>query len=1543
MAELASGAVSSLLGVIRNEWQLLGRVGGDVQFIREEMESMNSFLMHLTRTVPPGGEHDEQVRTWMNQVRLLAQDCNNCIDLYLYRGNPDIHLGKDCLGRYLKFVPWFVRKMVAQHHAALELRELKERARDVGKRRLRYGVEVPKNAATEGGGHHDQVAGTITAASPSTTDGSVRIRRALFGLYTPEDYFHDKLGEWIKEVEGHWAEEDSARCVAVVVPSTDNSGAIASQASTVVGRRFDNTVVVDIPWLHYWSALGPKNVLYYILREIQLQRNNPSSSKGQGEEEVVDWCRQMRIREEKREAIGKIKKDMQTMKVADKIQEIKTQIQKVNHEQLQPSPEKTKTGGRPEQKEASLGVLLVQLHWSSIAAATDEMKKKDMPTLAESYGNLIKNTAKNLKDYMEPVNQGGRKNRILQHVTQYEHILREVFPEVGSHSKRQQAQGQEQDTKRATTSESEATPAGKDQIREIIDKVGILSDVLKEINDNLRQQATKNNSTSSLNEHQVKKMIHEAKLEILQQLKQEDRSDKKQEAGVPGGQGPPTPTPEALSEEESEKKGQLDTTASNKAIQKPHVEEALEKNTETLDAIIKETTYKVQYYIKRRIERQLVINGIVDEIEKHLQSKNTLQVILKVGKKYVSQWEQTRNALSLLPSAAAVMMILTKTETNQIRAKQEYCYPQGREPIDYSLSAIYHDIVLEITSQQKNEDNYDPHQDFGSILDKCESNKFCMKMFAHTLYAKPKRSKEELHKLHNALQELPPKSFHRTAMKMLKFSYRDLTKEYKSCLLYLAIFPPGHQIRRSTLIGRWVAEGLITTEDWRWSTSVHKAEQCFDALINKWLIYPAEISATGRVKSCTVGDLVHEFITEIAKKQRIVETRLSHHLARHFSIFNDLHLRRSDKIFTFLRRVSEPSSQWSRLKVLDLEGCQCFKKNPHYLKNICKNVLLLKYLSLRGTDVNRLPHNINNLRELEVLDIQQTEVPESGTKNLLILKLKRLLAGQTTPGPSTTDDDDDDTGTPFQSHVVIPEKVEKMLDMEVLSNVKVQKSHDLKDIGQLWQLRKLGVVIQNKPSHYMMLLEAISNLHECLRSLSVTFDVTNNGPPVLLGVINTNEQHSPPKVLESLSISGITEGVDLSTLLLFSKDTSPLTKVTLSNSSLSQDILQHLSSLPMLRYLRLMNNKYNENKLTFKDGFKELKCLVLVISNSNRVEISYEGTAASKLERIVLSFNNIESIAIAGVDRLSELEELELLNKNKKTSPVNPAAPFNTSAAPDTDAAVSASFPIAATGTDHVPSTPAASSTTNPSPFAPTATAVANEPVPSTTTAATSPTLSAPTATSTGTGTGTGTNDSVPSNTIATDPGPSAPTGTTTIPSPSATTTFNKNNTLISMLSDAKQLSKLTLRGTMLKQDDLRILARMANIRYLVLFKVSYGETELALSNNEFPELSILVVNSSTITRLKFEKGSSPKLEKIVWTFTKMDSFLGIENLPRLNELEFKGDSLPDKVKDDLKDRIYYTYYKLENQDQTTEEKKDKDGVPSCPFIWKDRGLRWRS
>ncbi|KAI5001931.1 hypothetical protein ZWY2020_026581 [Hordeum vulgare] len=150
MSELAAGAVSSLLSIIRSKALLLGGLRDDVQFIKEEMESMKSFLAHLARWAPSGGEHDEQVRTWMNQVRLVAQDYNNCIDLYLYRGNPDVHRARGSLRRCLWWATWLLHKLVAQHRAAEQL------IQDHGEKemiRLAFGPEVLMYASAAAARH----------------------------------------------------------------------------------------------------------------------------------------------------------------------------------------------------------------------------------------------------------------------------------------------------------------------------------------------------------------------------------------------------------------------------------------------------------------------------------------------------------------------------------------------------------------------------------------------------------------------------------------------------------------------------------------------------------------------------------------------------------------------------------------------------------------------------------------------------------------------------------------------------------------------------------------------------------------------------------------------------------------------------------------------------------------------------------------------------------------------------------------------------------------------------------------------------------------------------------------------------------------------------------------------------------------------------------------------------------------------------------------------------------------------------------------------
>uniref|UniRef100_A0A453GDS0 NB-ARC domain-containing protein n=2 Tax=Aegilops tauschii subsp. strangulata TaxID=200361 RepID=A0A453GDS0_AEGTS len=582
----------------------------------------------------------------------------------------------------------------------------------------------------------------------------------------------------------------------------------------------------------------------------------------------------------------------------------------------------------------------------------------------------------------------------------------------------------------------------------------------------LDKQATKT-TTPTLGEDQIKKLIHDAKEDILREL-QQGKYDKSEGTGEPGA---PDQNPETVSEK----------------IRAGFVDQMMEK-------------------MKHEFKEQLKIKGLVNEIKNNLNPHpfrdNRCECplfILKVDELMdVSTCEDIRNALSLLNCSADLMIV---TAAKDIQLAKEYCYPP-REPIDYSLAGLYHDTVLKLTSQQKNEDSYNP-QIFHDILYECEPHEFCMKVFTHALYANPKRSGEELQKLHSTLQALPTTSFNNIAKVMVKFSYNDLPKEYKSCFLYLAIFSPGQKISRSTLVARWVAEGLTSKEDW--PSSMRQANRCFDALVGRCLVHPADIGTTGNVKSCIVGDPVHGFITAIARKQHIVETRLSHHLARHFSIFNDLQLRSSDRIDKFFQGLSK-SSQVSLLKVLDLEGCQCFGgKNQRYLKDICNKMLLLKYLSLRRTDITQLPSEINNLRELEVLDIRQTAIPQHATANILLLKLKRLLSGHIDPNN-------------FGSSSRIPHRIDKMVSMEVLSNVKAQQSYDLKDIGKLWQLRKLGVVTDDKDSHLKNLLQTISDLHECLRSLSIT----------TIPVATPCEAEFPdvknhPKILESLSIKGTTQ------------------------------------------------------------------------------------------------------------------------------------------------------------------------------------------------------------------------------------------------------------------------------------------------------------------------------------------------------------------------------------------------------------------------------------
>ncbi|KAK3119311.1 hypothetical protein QOZ80_9BG0717740 [Eleusine coracana subsp. coracana] len=133
------------------------------------------------------------------------------------------------------------------------------------------------------------------------------------------------------------------------------------------------------------------------------------------------------------------------------------------------------------------------------------------------------------------------------------------------------------------------------------------------------------------------------------------------------------------------------------------------------------------------------------------------------------------------------------------------------------------------------------------------------KMLLHLLYVYPNRSERELNRLRNILKG----DGNNIAKTMLMFCYNELPVNYKSCLLYLSIFPHDHPIRRTSLLRRWIAEGLMISE-----TSIatskggleDQAEHIFDALVTRGFIRPEDTSTSGKIKSFSVHHTVQEFI-----------------------------------------------------------------------------------------------------------------------------------------------------------------------------------------------------------------------------------------------------------------------------------------------------------------------------------------------------------------------------------------------------------------------------------------------------------------------------------------------------------------------------------------------------------------------------------------------------------------------------------------------------------------------------------------------------------
>uniref|UniRef100_A0A0D9XTY2 AAA+ ATPase domain-containing protein n=1 Tax=Leersia perrieri TaxID=77586 RepID=A0A0D9XTY2_9ORYZ len=148
----SSEAVKSLTGklgsLLAQEYTLIAGVRDDIQYINDELASMQAFLNKLTRR---GADHDEQRQDWMKQVREVAYDIEDCVDDVGHRLGAEPR-GSGTLVSLQR--AWYLLTTLYQRRCiAVEISNLKLRAQHVSERRTRYGVEnLQGNGASSSSG-----------------------------------------------------------------------------------------------------------------------------------------------------------------------------------------------------------------------------------------------------------------------------------------------------------------------------------------------------------------------------------------------------------------------------------------------------------------------------------------------------------------------------------------------------------------------------------------------------------------------------------------------------------------------------------------------------------------------------------------------------------------------------------------------------------------------------------------------------------------------------------------------------------------------------------------------------------------------------------------------------------------------------------------------------------------------------------------------------------------------------------------------------------------------------------------------------------------------------------------------------------------------------------------------------------------------------------------------------------------------------------------------------------------------------------------------
>ncbi|XP_062181941.1 disease resistance protein RGA5-like [Phragmites australis] len=473
-------------------------------------------------------------------------------------------------------------------------------------------------------------------------------------------------------------------------------------------------------------------------------------------------------------------------------------------------------------------------------------------------------------------------------------------------------------------------------------------------------------------------------------------------------------------------------------------------------------------------ERQLI-----DEIRKLLKNRRYFIVIDDIWE--TQSWETIK--LALVENNCG-SRIITTTRKFEVAREAGEVYKLQPLSCDNSKKLFYTRIF---GGEGKCLDNQ-PDEIPDKILKKCDGIPLAIITMASLLVGKPR---EEWCELYSAIGFGHKDNRHvENTMRILSFSYYDLPSHLRICLLYLSAFPEDYFIEKDPLIWKWIAEGFVHEKQGNLSL-FELGEGYFNDLLNRSMIQAVENEWDGIVVGCSVHDMVLDLIRSLSCEENFVaildnvEGTLSQSNVRRLShqnrtVRNNTHQANHmdmPQVRSYIAsrcRINRLVllSSFKLLRVLAIENCRfggdCHLENglfreDFHLENL-GNLLHLRYLGLRGTNIRELPKEIGDLKFLQTLDVAETSITELPASVVLLTQLVCLRADWL--------------------NTSVLDGIGKLTSLEELKILvgrddKSQRRF-VKELGSLRELRVLETSIDDvmDESQQRELVESLRNLHK---------------------------------------------------------------------------------------------------------------------------------------------------------------------------------------------------------------------------------------------------------------------------------------------------------------------------------------------------------------------------------------------------------------------------------------------------------------------------------